>query len=833
MRLKLRSKLIVALIPVLLVPVTLLGVYYYQQERNKLIAQVGGEMQVAIEDYHTLYESRLQQARKDLELLSQSHLLRQYFLIENDETRFYMMFRSVLELFKGFQQSEAVYKEIMLLNNRGQEEVRFTGVGIGNATENESGARWFQQLQQDRTGILVQPVTHPDYTQPMLLLGKSIPLSSYADWNARTSVAYGGYLIMNLSLPELHGELAHKAIGENGFLVVLDDGGKPLHLSPAAARFAPHLAELPGLAAGNVGPRRVDSLGERFLVQSHPLSDGHVLYAVWPQAEARALGQQIAWRLFALITIVTLTTAAAIVLLIHQLVEIPIRRLKQLALQLSEPTDTGAEQQNLDFSSFTRKDEIADLARAFHTMADNLNTSHQKLHQHAFFDNLTGLFNRPMFHNVLTKAIAHAQRQHQRLAVLFIDVDGFKDVNDTLGHDHGDIVLQEIARRLHRSLRESDVLVLRDHDAADDETFGVARFGGDEFSVILTDLQRALDARHVAERILQVMAQPFSVAEQVFHLSASIGIALFPDDGSEAGALLKNADIAMYQAKAQGKNQFEYFDPSMTRSAFLRHQALNELREALESRQLCLYYQPQVRTQDGELIGCEALIRWQHPVRGMVSPAEFIPLAEESGLIVEIGRWVLEEACRQNREWQEMGLPPIRVAVNFSTVQFNREANIATLIQETLARTGLDAQFLDVEITETGIMQSRHVGKDRLLAIKRIGVTISMDDFGTGYSSLASLRDFPLDKLKVDKSFVDAIASSDAGSAIMNAILAMARELGLKVVAEGVETDLQRQHLQAHACEFIQGYLISRPLPAHDMTQLLQRSKSTVCSIAR
>ncbi len=824
MKRKLRSKLILALIPVVLLPVILLGIYYYQQEREELIDNVRDTMQASFNNYQDQFEEQLHQARKDLELLSNSHLLRQYFLIEDRETRFYMMFRSVLELFKGFQQSEPVYREIMLLNNDGMEEVRFSDLGPVNQTEDEGQMPWFQRLQQDRTAITMEPARHEDFQELMLIVGKSIPLSSYADWNARTNVAYGGYLVLSLSLQKLHTALDQQEIGNRGFLIVLDQQGTPLHVPPAATTLADVLPQLATLSRNHASDVHTLTLNEhKFLVKRGPLFANYDLYAVWPLAEAGELGRQISFQLFALLSIVTLTIAAAIILLIHHLVELPIRRLKQLALQLAQRSYDDQNHAALDFSSFTRNDEIGELATSFREMADNLNTSHQKLQQHAFFDSLTGLFNRPMFNNVLSKAIANAERHHQRLAVLFIDVDGFKEVNDTLGHEHGDSVLQEIANRIHCSVRESDVLAVREPGNEDGNSH-LARFGGDEFSLILTQLQHTMDPKRVADRILETMSLPFVIAEQVFHLSASIGIALFPEDGREASVLLKNADIAMYQAKAHGKNQLEYFDANMTRSAYLRHQALNELREALESRQLCLHYQPQVATASGELIGCEALVRWTHPVRGMVSPADFIPLAEESGLIVEIGRWVLQEACRQNREWQDMGFKPLRVAVNFSTVQFNREANIAQLIVNTLEETGLDARYLDVEITETGIMQSKHVGKDRLLAIKRTGVTISMDDFGTGYSSLASLRDFPLDKLKVDKSFVDAIASSDAGSAIMNAILAMARELGLQVVAEGVESKEQREHLQEHGCEYIQGYLISRPLPASEMTRLLQQA---------
>jgi predicted signal transduction protein with EAL and GGDEF domain len=435
-----------------------------------------------------------------------------------------------------------------------------------------------------------------------------------------------------------------------------------------------------------------------------------------------------------------------------------------------------------------------------------------------------------MFGIHLQHNIAHAQRHNLQLALLFIDIDGFKEVNDTLGHESGDRVLRDIALRLKDCLRSEDILIyLAAQNQGDIEIegdlFSLSRIGGDEFSVILSGLRHPEDAAIVAERILQQMAPPFDINNQLFHLGASIGISVYPDDTCDASVLLKNSDIAMYQAKAQGKNTFEFYNHAMTRQAMDTHALLNDMRQCLESGGFTLHYQAQITSHNQRIVGCEALLRWQHPIRGFISPAEFIPLAEDSGLIIPLGEWVLNQACRQNRAWQQKGLSPISMAVNFSSVQFNQGHNIVETVSKALKFSGMKAQQLDIEITESGVMQSGQIAIDTLKALKALGVHISMDDFGTGYSSLAALRDLPIDKIKIDKSFIDGIPHIDSANVIVKAILAMTKQLGYKVVAEGVEEDRQLAFLRNHACEQIQGYYFSRPLPADEFAELLKQNQ--------
>ncbi len=427
-----------------------------------------------------------------------------------------------------------------------------------------------------------------------------------------------------------------------------------------------------------------------------------------------------------------------------------------------------------------------------------------KLQRIAFHDDLTGLPNRALFKERLGLAIASAHRNREILAVLCIDLDHFKVVNGTLGHADGDTLLQEIARRLVRSVRENDT---------------VARQGGDEFSIILQSLNVSEDAITAVNKIMQAVRVPVVVGERELFVSASIGISFYPDDGDRLEALMMNADTAMYHAKEQGRNGYQLYTMGMN-SHFHERMALeSDLRYALERNELMLFYQPQTELSSGRIVGAEALLRWQHPKRGLILPDEFIPLAEQSGLIIPIGEWVLRAACTGMKRWHDAGAPLIRVAVNLSARQF-AQPDLIQLVATALAESGLSAQFLELEITESCLMPGA-VGTLRTL--KRMGVQIAIDDFGTGYSNLSYLKKFPINSLKIDQSFVQNIATDHNDAAIVRAIIAMSASLGLKVVAEGVETKEQQQLLSQYQCTIAQGYLLGRPMPAAAFEQLLKK----------
>jgi diguanylate cyclase (GGDEF)-like protein/PAS domain S-box-containing protein len=427
-------------------------------------------------------------------------------------------------------------------------------------------------------------------------------------------------------------------------------------------------------------------------------------------------------------------------------------------------------------------------------------------------DLVTNLPNRLLLNDRISQAISLARRQRRPLAVLFLDLDRFKNINDSLGHAAGDTLLQSVSKRLLASIRRSDT---------------VSRQGGDEFVILLSEVTHPEDAATSARQILQSLSAPHSVDGQDLHILASIGISLYPQDGEDAETLIENADTAMYHAKESGRNTFRFFKQEMNLKAVDRQLIESSLRRAVERNEFLLHFQPKVNLNSGEITGAEALVRWQHPDRGLTLPAQFVPIAEECGLIVQIGRWVLYETCKQARRWQDAGLPFKRVSVNVSAVEF-RDKGFVEGVRAILAETGLDARYLDLELTEGVLMHDVESTTDVLKALKRMGVHLAIDDFGTGYSSLSYLRQFPIDVLKIDQSFVQQITGNPYDSAIVSAIIDMGKNLNQRVIAEGIETREQLAFLQAHRCGEGQGYFFSPPVAADEFAQLLQSGISTI-----
>jgi diguanylate cyclase (GGDEF)-like protein/PAS domain S-box-containing protein len=423
--------------------------------------------------------------------------------------------------------------------------------------------------------------------------------------------------------------------------------------------------------------------------------------------------------------------------------------------------------------------------------------------QHDF---LTGLPNRMLLNDRVSQAIVLAPRHSNKVAVLFLDLDGFKHINDSLGHPIGDKLLQSIAKRLVDCVRTSDT---------------VSRQGGDEFVLLLSEVHRSEDAAISALRILQAVAEAHSIDQHDLHVTASIGVSVYPDDGQDAETLIKNADTAMYQAKENGRQSYQFFKPAMNVRAVERQSIEENLRRALERQEFALHYQPKINLRTGEISGAEALLRWMHPVRGPVSPAQFIPVAEDCGLILPIGQWVLREACKQARAWADAGLPLPTMAVNISSMEF-REDKFIESVFTTLSETGLDPKSLELELTESVLMKRAESAASVLKTLRARGVQIAVDDFGTGYSSLSYLRKFPINALKIDQSFVRQITSTPDDTTIVTAVISMGRSLKLRVVAEGVETHEELTFLRARLCDEAQGYYFSRPVRPEQFAKLLK-----------
>ena len=432
----------------------------------------------------------------------------------------------------------------------------------------------------------------------------------------------------------------------------------------------------------------------------------------------------------------------------------------------------------------------------------------EQLIYQATHDELTGLANRTLLKDLLEQSIHYAHRSGRMVAVLLLDLDRFKLVNDSLGHGAGDELLVAVAQRLKAIVREADT---------------VARFGGDEFVVLLTEVASAEDVRKVAGNILRQLALPQCIEQRELTVTASLGISFYPDDGGDSATLIRNADIAMYQAKREGSS-FSCYSTEMNARLLHTLEMETALRQALDPCQFCLVYQPKVDLFSGSIVGCEALIRWKHPQRGLVSPAEFIPLAEETGLIVPIGRWALQEACRQSMAWQAAGLPPLSVAVNLSARQF-RTGDLLQTVREALETSGLQPSLLDLELTESMIMDDPRSAEAAMRSLKQLGVSLSLDDFGTGYSSLNYLRRFPVDSLKIDRSFIQDVVADPSGASVVTSVIAIAHNLGISAIAEGVETAAQLEFLAASGCDLLQGYLFSRPVPADDFAELVRQKR--------
>jgi len=424
----------------------------------------------------------------------------------------------------------------------------------------------------------------------------------------------------------------------------------------------------------------------------------------------------------------------------------------------------------------------------------------------AYMDTLTGLPNRILLQDRLSGALVRAEREACLVGILFLDLDRFKSVNDTLGHAVGDLLLKSVADRLRECVRKSDT---------------VARLGGDEFVVVLTSLQRELDTTLVAQEILARLAQPFAIGDRDIHSSTSIGIAVYPLDGRDAGTLLTNADMAMYAAKARGRNTYQFYTDAMNRRALERLDLENSLRLALKRREFFLQYQPQVNLAHSRITGVEALLRWRHPEQGLIPPGRFIPVAEETGLILPVGEWALRAACVQGRAWQDAGLPPLRIAVNLSGQQF-KQPGFVDLVRCTLEETGMSPELLELELTESMIAGDADETLNRLIAIKNMHVHLALDDFGTGYSSLSYLRKCPIDRIKIAQTFVRDMPTDPGDAAIVETILAMARSLKLEVIAEGVETAEQFGFLRSRQCNEMQGYYFAVPLLPQDVERLLR-----------
>ena len=803
---KLQTKIISVLMPLMIVPLLVTGWLSYRQMARSVEQRTVAEMQAKLAQAAVEVDTTLVTARANLELFANASLLSQYLLTPDAEQRYTVLQKPLLRLFASYQAAFPAYSEIRVLLPDGTEDVRRRNRLDEPRLSAALDKAFFSALSaaQGQHAAFV----HDEVTgRVAFLLGAPIRLRGPEQDPLTTVVPLRGYLVIGVRPDFMAARVHGERIGKQGSLFVTDDHGHVLY-----HRLDGLGATLPAImhqeTVGHAQPFVAPIKGTETILLSRGVFENVKLFAMLPVSEVLADGKALGtWA--ALVTLVAIAVAASLLFLFVRLVLVrPIQELSRAAQEIGEG--------NLERRILIgRKDEVGELAAALDDMRSNLAASNERVWQIAYFDQLTGVPNRTLFHEYLPEAIVQTRLRNDKLALLLLDTDNFKRINDTLGHDAGDRLLREMAARLESCLRTSrkrpGVTPNGEHDL-------VARLGGDEFICVLPLVKSRTTAGMVARRILDAATQPLDLQGHEVLVTTSIGIALYPDDGEDAEELIKHADIAMYEAKRTGKNTSRFYAPAMAINYVERLALEGELRRAVEHREFRLHYQPIVDLETGDVAGAEALLRWQHPEHGIVTPDAFIAVAEATGLIRDIGIWAMREACLQLKAWMAAGLDAVTLSVNLSGVQF-QDAELDARVAEILDEVGLPAQLLQVELTESTIIQSETAVADLLHKLHARGVRIALDDFGTGYSSLSYLRRFPIDALKIDKSFVSNLGDA-SDKAIVQAIIAMAESLQLDVTTEGVEQQEQLDFLRHSGCRLIQGYWFAKPSPPEQFLAL-------------
>ena len=800
---QLQSKIQLLLIPLIVIPILVLGWVAYSLLIEDSRSRIQYQMTTLLEQIESQTETQLRTARANASLFANTALIKQYIRGQASPEVRHDLEQQVMDLLLNYQLAYPEYYEIRIITRDGREQLRSILGSIANRTKDESSSSYFIQSSNNPGIIYTTFFRNPDNDQPALLTSK--PLFMPSKKGADTELY--GYLMLTIDLDFLETQASNEKSSQNNEVFFTDDSGTFLfHRSTelVGKQLYPDLFRKTKLNA--TGSTWVDGQyrGKDAHFQALKLHDWLYAFAVYQEDELLAKSHGLGWTVI-LITFTAILLATTFLFgILRKLLIRPIQKLSRAAREIGR----GQELVSIDIES---DDEIGELATTFREMGKNLHDYHEQVRYVAYHDSLTGLPNRRMFKDYLNRATAEAHRNLQGVAVLFMDLDNFKRINDTMGHQSGDMLLKAFSNRLAKHLRETDVI---SHSSQVVASRVVARLAGDEFIILLPGTNGPVDAQKIANRILKSLLEPFVISLQELYISASIGIAMYPEDGETASELLKNADVAMYHAKKLGRNNFQYYSRKMNEESAEKLKIENRLRHALENNALELHYQPQVNLVNGLISGAEALLRWDDPELGKVPPDVFIPIAEEYGLIVDISEWVINEACRQAQHWASIFSMPITMSINISAVHFNNQ-NLEAMIASALKDTGLNPRHLELELTETSILHDLNQAIETLESFKDMGLRLALDDFGTGYSSLSYLMKLPFDRLKIDQSFIRNLKTETKGMAIVSAIISMSHSLGMSVIAEGVEHEEHLQALLQMHCDHIQGYFISRPLTAN------------------
>lgn len=810
----LKPKIAVLILPIILLQIIVLVIPSFILYQKYFSEQMKEHISDSISQVQNSLQTQLGALEADSLLFSQSAVLNKYIQFEDKNMRSDYMHSEVLDEFSSFMNAHPEYIEISLLTLDGDEKVSLLNDEINNLTDKEQNSFYFQNIAGSVSDFEITPLINPDTEQWTLVLARKVFQQSLIEHSASTPKDVMGYLIVKVGFNFMDNLFKDNSLLDNGFMVIHNSKGAPVivkgdHKVAASSTFKRFAA----MTHSNKLQFTDWSVSDNsYLVGQKQLHNNLFCSIGWPKSELDNLLKNIGYSSLLNSLFVIILSTLILFWILNKLLIKPILQLSLSAQKMGQQRGQWSYQSN-------SRDELSDLADTIKKMGQGLLEQKQKVHEIAHIDNLTKLPNRRQFTDELESHYCDTEEALPDIALLFIDLDGFKQINDTYGHGIGDHLLVIVAQRLKNILRADDRInfaagnsALRQHK--------IARLGGDEFTVLLNGIKERKAAERVAKRILNALSTTITIANREFLISASIGIALAAESGKNAVDLLKNADTAMYEAKVKGKNTYRFFNKSAALKSLKSMEIKEDLRRAINNNELQLAYQPQISTKTGRMVGCEALVRWNQPGKGWISPELFIPIAEQSGLIVSLGRWVLQQACQQIKQWQQMGYSTVPVWVNVSCIQLARE-DMHQVIMDCLAETELEPGLLAVEVTESSIIQ----GTNSIIQLEKIqseGIRVALDDFGTGYSSLSALRGLPIDKVKIDKSFITDLSNGEDGKAIVSAIIAMAHQLNLQVVAEGIETAEELDFLEQSNADIIQGYYFNKPLLTNEFTEKLQ-----------
>lgn len=803
---KLQAKLTLILLPMVVTPLAALGwithAHLVAHGQEEVLSHIEQSLHAADQAVRDLVES----TRANVEVFAVSTLLERYAQTDDEWQRYTLLQPLLLESFRSYQRAHPAYFEIRFLLPDGYEDTRVTISRVPNLTEQEGAQDYFRRVSRAPNDLAMAFRKNPDDGRFVLSVLRRLRLPPRLQDPAEGALTVRGYLGITVSLQDLQNMANERQAKGRGEVRLIHGNGTEIVAPDAkAAKTGQKITPAQVVSA-------IEHIGEviyaddGFIYKAHPTALGMYVVAGLPEDEMPFSTRLLAYEVAA-VTLVSMLLAAWLLHgVLRRIVLTPIGMLRQATREIGNGNLTPA-------IPVQSKDELGELAASVAEMGHQLQQSGDHVEYLATHDQLTGLPNRTMFRDSLEHALRRAERQHQRIALLFLDIDNFKRVNDSYGHQYGDQLLIEFGERLGQCSRNSD---LKAHNV-------LSRLGGDEFLIMLEDIGQPLDAGRVAQRILSTFKEPLSIGHHHYYVGTSIGISVYPDDGQDVDELIRNADLAMYQAKDLGKNNFQFFSRILHAKAAERIEMERRLRNALLGGEFFLLYQPQMDITSGRLVEAEALLRWNNGDNGVISPDSFIPVAEETGLINDIGEWVIREALSQKLAWARAGLGDVRIAVNVSSIQLRR-GNLDKLFKDIFAAAPDATKGITIELTESALMENSEEGFRLLHELERMGFTISLDDFGTGYSSLSYLHSLPIHCLKIDRSFMVPLPRCNETRAIVSAIIAMAHSLGIIVVAEGVETEEQLAFLREQGCDRIQGYLYGKPMEADAVANGLQAS---------